>query len=593
MASRSSAHYNSEFYQGSRRGRPISQDMGWEMFPGRTERTHIIEDPNATSIDQRTTLMDYSPDNNAMLASEEPRRNTHAVERLNVREMGMRYRNMPWANEDWDNQFHDPDPRYYLTEQPWQNYRSVVEAHYKDTDFKDDGDYSTTSGHIHQGVLHKKIRAAQDWVRARMKIFETAFENRHTGGVGIYPNISRVFKSTAEDKMSDSGMSLTAEDPEIRKRMTMRLSDIVHEGSAALHANTTTDHKVKVAAYGKLYKNAGLINHEHQLRILEDDTPWSRAEGRMTVPKSLVNLMSSLVNDKTAAAENRMLMQNSGDKNKYHAMEEMIGQGPNSNVVTKDIMALLGFTMNEVKFLESRASENKKPAQHSLAQLYYLAEMVQKMPPHARLELRNELILRSMGGGLTPSAPEELRKNRESAIVNPKVVQYMDMAVRSSAPHSDGQPEAIGDPENRLAIGAKDLTLFVQRAAAHADQLDNTWSAEDDKRPKSSFGDVHNYSSLAKQAERIERNRRQIAAAQEATESAMAEVRQRRMDAAPYDALVSAEVDNEFGENRGLTRHIGRVGTKQMRAHMDSDYKSYDRMADRVSGHRKNPRAAA
>src|SRR5690606_33680850 len=103
-----------------------------------------------------------------------------------------------------------------------------------------------------------------------MKIFETAFENRHTGGVGIYPNISRVFKSTAEDKMSDSGMSLTAEDPEIRKRMTMRLSDIVHEGSAALHANTTTDHKVKVAAYGKLYKNAGLINHEHQLRILED-----------------------------------------------------------------------------------------------------------------------------------------------------------------------------------------------------------------------------------------------------------------------------------------------------------------------------------
>ena len=57
--------------------------------------------------------------------------------------------------------------------------------------------------------------------------------------------------------------------------------------------DTTTDHKVNVAAYGKLYKNRGLINHENQLRILEDDTPWSRIEGARQAPRNLVKLMAT------------------------------------------------------------------------------------------------------------------------------------------------------------------------------------------------------------------------------------------------------------------------------------------------------------
>src|SRR5690606_25078437 len=105
MSGRSSDFYTLKYYQGTRRGRETANNIGWEMFPGRTESTMIWEDPDAVATDQRTTLMDFSPDNNAMFAYEEPRRNTHARERLNVREMGMRYRDMPWANEDWDNQF--------------------------------------------------------------------------------------------------------------------------------------------------------------------------------------------------------------------------------------------------------------------------------------------------------------------------------------------------------------------------------------------------------------------------------------------------------------------------------------------------------
>ena len=48
----------------------------------------------------------------------------------------------------------------------------------------------------------------------------------------------------------------------------------------------------------------------------------------------------------------------------------------------------------------------------------------------------------------------------------------------------------------------------------------------------------------------------------------------------------TAKVDNEFGENKALTRHGGRIGTKQMRKMMATDTK-HEEMDDYVTVMRK------
>lgn len=621
MASRSSGHFNSEMYQGTRRGRSGYGDMGFEFFPEKYEKTDIIEDPDQINTDRRETLKDYAPESNTLFAHEETRRNTHARERLNIREGGSRWTTEPWKNEEFDTQFHDKDPRGWSTEQPWAEYRRQAEAQFRMIDFKDDGDYSTTSGHIHPNTLYKNIRGAQNWVKARLKIFETSWENQHAGGVGVYANVSNVFKSDYEDTsvMTDgSGMSRTFEDPEIRQHHTIKLSNVVHGGSKALRDNTTTDHKVAVAAYGKLYKNRGLINHETQLRLLEDDTPWSRIEGVQTSPKNLVKLMASYVHgadyaagnfgdgNRTAAQQLRALQQESAEGSKQEAFkgqknDELTLENRNQ-ILTRDIMALLGMVESDVKFLESYHRKNKKHADLLLANMYHLAETVHSLPANVKLELRNELILRSAGMGLAPGDASATRKVRDQVVVNPKIIQYMDLMVRRTEKPSDGgvdnRKNASGDPEAKLDHIMSKTSLFVfKNASRSSEDIDanrRIAGAEEARSTKKKEAKTHSYRNLAKFAQRMERNVRSGVNTQFLDDTTAAQNRKNMNigDTDIYDVLQQGAVDCEFGENKALTRHIGRIGSKNMRRNVDSDYHSIDQTNEigLPDKKRKNPK---
>lgn len=628
MASRSSGHFNSEMYQGTRRGRAAYGDIGFEMFSGKYEKTDIIEDPDQVNSDRRETLKDYAPESTTLFAHEETRRNTHARERLNIREAGSRWTTEPWKNEDFDIQFHDKDPRGWSTEQPWAEYRRQAEAQFRSIDFKDDGDYSTTSGAIHPNTMYKNIRSAQNWVKARLKIFETSWENQHPGGVGVYDNVSNVFKSDYEDTsvMTDgSGMSRTFEDPEIRQHHTIKLSNVVHGGSKALRDNTTTDHKVPVAGYGKLYKNRGLINHETQMRLLEDDTPWSRIEGVHTTPKNLVKLMASYVHATdydygnfgdgaqapTAAQQLRMLQQESATGSKQEAFkgqknDELTVENRNQ-ILTKDIMALLGMVESDVKFLESYRRKNSKHADLMLANMYNLAEVVHNLPANVKLELRNELILRAGGMGLTPATGSDIRKGRDQVVVNPKIVQYMDLMVRrTEKPGANGGDEnrrsGVGDPEGKLNPLLTGTALFVFRSANRtSEDIDaNRRSADGTPMGARASGKkeaaTHSYRHLAKYAQRMERNMKSGVGTQLVGDTAAAQARKNMNigDTDVYDLLQQGAVDCEFGENKALTRHIGRVGSKNMRRNVDTDYYSVDHTNElgAPDKKRKNPKNA-
>jgi hypothetical protein len=616
MASRKSGHFNSEMLLGSRRGRQISGDMGWEMFPQKYEATDIIENPEQVNLDHKATIMDYGPDNNSIFAYEAPRRNTFAKMQLNIREGGRRTNMDPYQSEMYDTQFHDKDPRGWSTEQPWQEYRRQMESQLRMIDFKDDGDYSVPESGIHPNTMYKNIRSAQDWVKARLKIFETSWEAFQNGGVGVYGNVSKVYKSDNEDTsvMTDgSGMGTTFEDPVNRQNTTMKLSNIVHSGSKALRANSTTDHKVMVAAYGKLYKNRGLINHETELRLIEDDTPWSRIEGIRATPKNLVKLMSSYVHQTqyddgnfgdgpTAAAANRALLQQTsgheqetfkGLKNDESTLENR------NNILTKDIMALLGMVDTDVKFLTSMQGKNRKQADHVLANLYELAEVVHKLPAHVKIEMRNELLLRSAGMGLKPAAG--IRRIKDQVVINPKVVQFMDLMVRKSEAPGDSQSnraEAIPDSEGKLNNLLATTPLFIFKGAIRSSEnIDiNRRDAENEhtKFKKTRESKTHSYKNLAKFAQQMAKNSHAVIAAQALDESqtTVQGKSQNINDFDPQEHMMHQIVDVEFPENRGIAKHVGRIGSKNMRRHMTTDYFTVD-ATNEVGSHDtkgKNPK---
>ena len=123
MATRSSAMISQELYLGSRRGRPIDDNMSYEMFPDKYEKTDILEDSSFDQLnnDRRSTLKDFAPEQNTLIASEAPRRVTPARDVLNLREGAARTTTDPWVNsgngsgaDGFDISFHDRDYRYYL-----------------------------------------------------------------------------------------------------------------------------------------------------------------------------------------------------------------------------------------------------------------------------------------------------------------------------------------------------------------------------------------------------------------------------------------------------------------------------------------------
>ena len=370
--------------------------------------------------------------------------------------------------------------------------------------------------------------------------------------------------------MMDGSMNTTFEDPENRGRATMRLSNWVHGGSKALRANSTTDHKVLVAAYGKLMRQRGLINHENQLRLLEDDTNWSKIEGMSGgANKSLVSLMSQLANGRTADASGRLLQQDQDSPataERFRGMRYQESELQTRNyTLTKDIMSLLGITENELKLLESRSNQNDKAATHSLANLYQMAETVHRQPAHIKLQIRDELLLKSAGAGITPGTGYEARTN---VIVNPKILSFMSTQVRSARAQdqdlSEANWNADADSEGKLDKAFSKLPLLVYRSATRdSDSVAALWTQGDHVQPGSKR--AHSYKNLVITATEVRKNRDESDISNWFDDAGRFNYGKLKTHEGedPYAAQQHAELDNEFGENRALTRHIGRIGTKQ------------------------------
>jgi hypothetical protein len=340
------------------------------------------------------------------------------------------------------------------------------------------------------------------------------------------------------------------------------------------------------------------------MRVLEDDTPWSRIEGAATAPKNLVKLMATALQDRgdssdTAAQSARLLYQNAAMEGAHQEQFTGMARGEstldNRNLMmTRDIMALLGFTENEVKFLESRNGENRRGADHALANLYEMAQTLHAMPANMKLELRNELLLRSAGAGLRPA--QNVRGSRNQVIVNPKIISFMEIASRRTKFDADpieNRASAIGDSEGRL--DTKNTPIFVYKSSDRAlEDVDRNRRGADSET-KTIRGDdrVISYRNLARELSRLEKNSREsrnTQLRQDATEASVGKNWQ-ITDLDIIGNLMKAETEMKYRKNNTINRHAGRLGTKDTRRYIQSDEMSRDYVNELSANVRsKNPK---
>ncbi len=393
----------------------------------------------------------------------------------------------------------------------------------------------------------------------------------------MYDHGSDVFKSEYEDTsvlVDGTGMRQTFEDPINRARATSILSNWVHGGSTALTANSTTDHRVPVAAYGKLLRQRGLIPHETQLRLIEDDTKWLNST-TMKQSNPIVKMMSSAVAESTAVAETRKNKQSSthaaADTVKYNSSYDS-KQGENrNNILTRDIVALLGITETEIKKIESYALVNRKQADLMLANLYNMAEVVHNAPAHVKFIMRDELLMSR--AGLKPASANDIRSMSGMAVVNPKIIQHMDMMVRKNpdqVPTEEILRLTIGDPEQKLNKNPHELFVSKNRARNTDDIMRNKRTPVDHKITESLK--VYSYKSLNDM--NITRNRVESKMSEQFFADATSALQGKNKSLSTdnfYETMLNAEIDNAFGDNLAKNRSTGKMGTKYLSRHQARD----------------------
>lgn len=572
-APRTSDFYSDLYYETSRRGRSGYGDIGWEMFPQKTEITDIEEDPENVYYHNRTTLMDRTPENSRMFPEEQPRRNTHAKEKIELRMTGARTGTDAWKNDGFDIQHYDKDPRGWSTEQPWDEYKRQASAHIRRTDFKSDADYSVPESGIHPNTMYKNIRQTQNWFKDHFKNFDTGYTNRHTGGVGTYDNISDVFKSEHENSsVMIDGKRSEFDDPVIHLNTTRILSNWVHGGSKALRNNTTSDHKVKVASYGKLLRQRGLIPMESQKRIVEDDTNWTKIGGMSNDTRNLVKLMSSIVEGKTATETEREFRQKFGETpestERYTNGKYQQNQNKNvNNILTKDIMSLLGITETEIKFLESKSLKNDKKAKQAIADLFKMTKYIHSLPVTEKRKIKQELILKAAGGGLKQATPDGIRKNLDKSVINPKIIRTLKDVTKSRNMIFENMDNknVITDPENKLKKILSDDPMYISKRKKYV--MASTGHGTTGEAFAQSSKKTHSYKNISKYDKNIMKNR-ESSATDNLFLTAKTIVNNTQKpkfnEDITGDLYKNTTIDNNFGENKYLNRFTGIKGTKRV-----------------------------
>ena len=402
--------YMEETKQGGWRGRSVAGDIGPEMFPEKYEYTDIVEDPDEVYNDRRSALRDTGTDLNNLFEHEEPRYETYSQFKLNMREFGTPYQTLPWSNEDFDTQFHDPDPRGWHNMPNMQELTREMTARHRRTAFSSDaGDGQIIDGAIHPATLFAKIRATQDWMPKYMQWFETSMEGYVAGHATYYPNKSDIYKyDTERTNANEEGYG---ELQVWRPDWTTKISNNAMLGGKYFIANSTPDHRVPVAKYGMMLGLRQTFGQRQWDADFGDQQSAQAKHDRLTnVPRSVIAYMRS----KTAAGEARQDSAGAGD-----FVRDSTKEGTNRKIGSVgDILAIAGMGEHEIKVIEHAASKNDRRAAQFLSDLRQYTEFLEQLSSNERLDYRDQLLsLHIGGGGRRPDV--DVRGSQGKTVIDP------------------------------------------------------------------------------------------------------------------------------------------------------------------------------
>lgn len=533
----------------NRRGRSQAGLMDYSFFPEKYEVTDLgyrnQDLDNDIYYDRRETLKDRTPDSTSLFAYEEPRRKTDRTV-LQFTETGSRWRYDPYVNPDGDFNvsFRDKDPRGALGETNWKEYRRIAESHIANLDFKDDDNPRREGDGVHPNTLYARIRGAQNQLKIRWKNFQESFDGMGNTGVGIYANKSKVYHSTLNDSLvqNDGEDNDGTEKKVFQHDFVNRLSNILQLGGA-FRTDSTTDHRVNIASYGKLYKQKGLSNFGDQLRDVEDDT--MNAPGRVVLAESKNKTIKKLMNsflDQTNNQVNRALAQENMQDSEFSQSKE----DKNKRVMMYQIINAMGLTESELDTLNNALSDKQNhvrtAAEHDVANIIEIIDGMEAMSARELVELRDNVVRSTF-------VDTHIRKNKDqSEASQTEIAQAMIQATKKMA-ELGNISESRRQTETDRAI-VRDLTDKTKKITKQGDILRVKYT-ESDTRKKRDYRNAANYKQKIgfspvsnTSATKVEFLRESIRRAN----------RQSFVNTDVTQTLQATALDMPFGENRGLKK---------------------------------------
>jgi len=377
-------------------------------FAPQFEVTDMVEN---LDIDQynRNKLSDFGPDP-INLASDQPRRNTFSRQIINLHHYGAFEPSLPYVGStDYDTQFHDHDPRGYSEDQNWQKFRKLREPTLKQTKWYPDSDYSLPSGGaIHPTDMQLRLSELRKMLRSRVQWFQDSLGNFivSPGNNPNSPKFTNVELMTTEDPLDP-----TITDAVGRMNTNSIASNNINLGGKYYINRTTTDQILPTASYNFVFEksipntfatNTGLMVGDHKITTLDPNQGTKNfvkyvdkrltkklLENEIKYNKGLTNFLFSPSTSTTSEAGSRAGSNSDPETQKYNDLLER--QNSPNQVLNKDILALVGITDNEMKFIKSLETTNYKAYKECIGNLYDMAIILEKLPPLAKENLRNQL----------------------------------------------------------------------------------------------------------------------------------------------------------------------------------------------------------